>query len=193
MTPDYALLGQLARKPASGYDLGKWLETDGIFMGRSASMTPIYRALGHLHDLGWITYREEPREGAPVAKVYSLTDAGRQALVAWARSEYEPAPRPMSPDFIVRLNFAGQLGPDVALRIVETELAYRRRQRAAETFGVLATDGGASIPEIDPAWLARIDYLAHARGWQSTSLYIGWLETTAEELRAALPAGSAAS
>ena len=39
MKPDYPLLGLLARKPASGYDIGKWLRVDGRFLGRKPSMT----------------------------------------------------------------------------------------------------------------------------------------------------------
>ena len=40
MKPDYPLLGLLARQPSSGYELGKWLRTEGIFLGRKASMSP---------------------------------------------------------------------------------------------------------------------------------------------------------
>src|SRR5699024_1640031 len=76
--------------------------------------------------------RIEERDTAPAAKVYSLTAAGVDALEDWAASPYEPAERPMDPDFTQRLSFAGQLGPEDALRIVRTELDYRRRQRAQE-------------------------------------------------------------
>lgn len=186
MKPDYGLMGLLARRPASGYELGKWIRREGRWYGRKASMTPIYRALNTLADLGWVSVRVDPREAAPDAKVYRITTEGRAALVQWAKQPFQPADRPMDPDFIVRMQFAGQLGPDYALDIVTRELEFRREQRERE----LAEDqwewdwGEPDIPEIDREWLSYIDRLTHDRGWQSTSLYIGWLETTQRSLRA---------
>ncbi|MGV8846128.1 PadR family transcriptional regulator [Tessaracoccus sp.] len=183
MKPDYALLGLLARKPASGYDIGKWLRVDGRFLGRKASMTPIYRALSKFTELGWVESVIDPRDAAPDAKVHHLTPAGREALIAWAETPYIPAERPMSPDFTIRLNFAGQLGPIQALGVVQTELRFRRKQRAEEHAPTLVTRDADPIPEIDRAWLQYIDARTHDRGWQSTSLFIGWLETTERELQ----------
>ncbi|MDO5736659.1 MAG: PadR family transcriptional regulator [Propionibacteriaceae bacterium] len=183
MKPDYVLLGLLARKPASGYDIGKWLRVDGRFLGRKPSMTPIYRALAKLAELGWVESIIDPRDAAPDAKVHHLTPAGRTALVDWAEAPYVPAERPMAPDFSVRLNFAGQLGPAHALDVVQTELGFRRTQRAGEQDLSLATRDADPIPEIDRDWLQYIDARTHDRGWHSTSLYIGWLETTERELQ----------
>lgn len=183
MKPDYALLGLLARRPASGYDIGKWLRVDGRFLGRKPSMTPIYRALAKFAELGWVESVLDPRDAAPDAKVHHLTPAGRQALVEWAESPFVPAERPMAPDFSIRMNFAGQLGPRFALDIVQTELAFRRAQRAGEKDPSLASRDAEPIPEIDRNWLQYIDARTHDRGWQSTSWYIGWLETTERELQ----------
>lgn len=182
MKPDYALLGLLARRPATGYDLGKWLRTEGIFLGRNASMSPIYRALADLLDRGWIACETDHRSTGPDGKVYTVTQAGADALVAWAREPYVPAPRPMAADFIVRLNFAGQLGVDYALEIVRTELDYRRRQRAEEGGPFRGSVDLQPIDAIDRDWLAYIEWLTHARGYASTSLYISWLELTEREL-----------
>lgn len=179
---EHTLLGLLARKPASGYDIGKWLRTDGRWLGRSPSMTPIYRALADLEKRGWVDIRIEERDTAPAAKVYSLTADGIDALKAWAASEYRPSERPMAPDFTQRLSFAGQLGPEHALAIVRTELEFRRRQRAEEQDPELASVNSDPIAEIDREWLIHVDALTHDRGWQSTSLYIGWLETTERQL-----------
>jgi len=182
MKADYALLGLLARRPATGYDLGKWLRTDGVFLGRRASMSPIYRALADLTERGWIEARTDRRDSGPDAKVYHLTPEGEAALSAWADEPYEPTPRPMDPDFIVRLNFAGQMGVDHALRLIRTELDYRLRQRAAEQGPYRGAEDVDPVPSIDPEWLAYIDWLTHSRGYTNTSLYIAWLELTEREL-----------
>ncbi len=186
MKPDYALLGLLARRPASGYDLGKWIQREGRWYGRKASMTPIYRALNTLADLGWVTVRVDPREAAPDAKVYRLTPKGRAALVRWAKQPYQPTTRPMAPDFRAHLEFAGQLGPEYALDTVTRELDFRREQRRGELeeWEWEWEWGEPDIPEIDGKWLNYIERLVHDRGWQSTSLYIGWLETTQRSLAA---------
>lgn len=181
MAPDYPLLGLLARKPASGYDIGKWLRVDGRFLGRKPSMTPIYRALANLQALGWVDAVVDPRDTGPDAKVYHLTPEGRAALVAWADSPFQPAERPAAPDLAIRLSFAGQLGPQYALKIVRTELEFRRRQRAEEMASLTELEADP-IPEIDGDWLRYLDAKVHDRGWQATSLLIGWLETTEREL-----------
>lgn len=188
MNADYPLLGVLARQPMSGYGLAKWLETDGQFLGRKASMTPIYRALADLADRGWIEATTVASESAPDAKVYALTAVGRTALRDWARGPFTPSRRPMDPDFIVRLNFAGQLGPDVALALARTELDYRLLQRGEEA-GPYRLGTVQPIPEIDTRWLERVTFFTHSRGWQSTSWYIGWLETLVAELESIVAAG----
>lgn len=192
MKPDYVLLGLLARKPASGYDIGKWLRVDGLYLGRRASMTPIYRALSRLTELGWVESVIDPRDAAPDAKVHHLTPAGRAALVAWAEEPWAPADRPMDPDFTVRMNFAGQLGPSHALRVVRSELEFRKERRAAEERPTLASLHAEPIPEIEANWLRYIDAKTHDRGWQSTALYIGWLETTERELQRIVAGSSTA-
>lgn len=181
MKADYILLGVLARSPMSGYDISKWLRTEGYFLGRSASMSPIYRGLADLVDRGWVTVTTVSRDAAPDANVHSVTASGSAALLEWASSPFQPALRPMDPDFIVRLSFAGQLGPDIALAIVAAELDFRIRQRDAES-PAQPQPYVDPIPGIDRGWLRQIDFITHSRGWQSTSLYIGWLEVLKSEL-----------
>lgn len=187
MKTDYTLLGVLARSPMTGYEIGKWLRTEGSFLGRSASMSPIYRSLADLVDRGWVEVTTVARDAAPDANIHSVTEAGSAALLEWACSPFTPALRPMAPDFIVRLNFAGQLSPQIALDIVSTELDFRIRQRAAETpfRPQLFLD---PIPAIDTRWLQEIDFITHSRGWQSTSLYIGWLEVLKAQLESIVAA-----
>ena len=192
MKADYMLLGVLARRGMSGYELAKWLESEGYFFGRKPSMTPIYRGLADLVDRGWVEVETVSRPAAPDARIHRPTLAGRRALVEWASSPFTPSLRPMDPDFIVRLNFAGQMGPEIALDIVTTELDFRLKQRADEggPFRELVLD---QIPEINPAWVQRVEVIARSRGWQSTSLYIGWLESLKSELEAVLSSSDAAA
>jgi PadR family transcriptional regulator, regulatory protein AphA len=65
---------------ATGYEIRR-LCTDGecsYFI--EASFGSIYPALAKLEDDGLVTSRIEPQDGKPAKKVYSITQAGRQAF-----------------------------------------------------------------------------------------------------------------
>ena len=82
-TLDYVILAGLIRKPRSGYDLTKWMEreTDHFFaVGHSS----IYPALGRMEREGLVRYEVVPSDRGPARKVYSITQAGREALLTWA-------------------------------------------------------------------------------------------------------------
>lgn len=78
----YALLGLLARGPASGYDLRKVFQETllGVY---SDSPGSIYPALRRLEARGLV--RAGPAEGGRRRRPLALTPAGRRALEAWLR------------------------------------------------------------------------------------------------------------
>jgi len=177
---EYLILGVLALHPSSGYELHRWIRERGRYHGFRASQSPIYRGLARLLDQGAIEYEISESELAPDAKVYSLTQIGREQLLEWARSPFEPSQRPMDPDFMQRFVYGGQLGRDIAIRVLRTELDFRLAQKEADfqvTRRPVSTSPGA-IPELDPSWSDRIHELAHERGYASTAQYIAWLELT---------------
>jgi DNA-binding PadR family transcriptional regulator len=83
-TLEMALLGLLAQKPQSGYDLRKTFATTGM---RYYSDSPgsIYPALRRIEARGWIEMTATKNESADPRRRqdYRLTDAGKKALVAW--------------------------------------------------------------------------------------------------------------
>ncbi|MFI9503377.1 helix-turn-helix transcriptional regulator [Nocardia sp. NPDC052566] len=179
---DHVILGTLALRPMSGYDLGKQMDGPGRFIGYRVTRPQVYRTLTKLCGRGLIEFEVDPREGRPDAKVYRLTAAGRRALLDWANAPYEPAPRPMDPDFMLRFLFAGIIGRDVTVRTLRTELDYRRAQRHDPmTIDELIAINDP-IAEIDPDWAARIMRTADGYGKASMTAYIDWLEATLAEL-----------
>lgn len=124
------LLALIARHPASGYDLGQWLATGGIFIRANADQSQIYKALNRLYERGLTDYIVDKREGAPDAKVYSVTPAGHDRLFMLAGSEYRPAPRWQEPDFSVRYGLFGSIRPEYLPTLIQTELTYRHEQIA---------------------------------------------------------------
>lgn len=197
MKIEYLILGVLALHPSSGYELHRWIRERGRYHGFRASQSPIYRALARLLEQGAIEYEISESDLAPDAKIYSLTQIGREQLLEWARSPFEPSQRPMDPDFMQRFVYGGQLGRDIAIRVLRTELEFRLAQKEADsrvTRARVSTVPGA-IPELDPSWSDRVHELAHERGYASTAQYIAWLELTLAALereeRVALEASQA--
>ncbi|MGW5645227.1 PadR family transcriptional regulator [Saccharopolyspora sp. NPDC003752] len=182
----YVILGMLALRPVSGYDLRRWMEGPGRYIGYGVQLPQIYRRLGKLVERGWVGFEVDPREGRPDAKVYRLTEEGRAALLEWARSPYEPSPRPKDPEFTLRFVFAGQLGPDIALDLVTTELEYRLKHDVNPPALPSVAAYEPQIPELDADWAREVHTLAHEHGYAFSASYIAWLQVTKARLEAEL-------
>ncbi|WP_405497268.1 PadR family transcriptional regulator [Nocardia sp. NBC_00511] len=182
MQLDYVILGALALGRYSGYDLRRWMEGSGRYIGYGVQLPQIYRRLGVLVDRGLVEFEVDPREGRPDAKVYSLTEAGRAVLLEWARSPFEPSPRPMDPDFKLRFYFAGQLDRDIAIDIVRTELEYRLKHDNLTAEAPSPPKYEPQIPDLDTEWARQIHIMGHEHGYASTAAYIAWLQLTLARL-----------
>ncbi|MFD5650230.1 PadR family transcriptional regulator [Streptomyces sp. NPDC127039] len=130
MRLDLIILGLLARKPFSGYDLLKWFEVEGKFIRSRLHHSQIYRALGRMVTDGLVCFEVDPREGRPDAKVYRLTPVGREALLDAVRAPFDPPSRFTDPDFRVRFVFTAGLDLDATIALIDAELDYRCRQVA---------------------------------------------------------------
>jgi DNA-binding PadR family transcriptional regulator len=96
-------LGMLTDGPASGYDMKKQFESSfGHFF--PAGYGSIYPALATLARNGLVEFEEVPQEGRPDRKVYSITEAGREALMEGLASP-DPSHKIRS-EFLATLWFA---------------------------------------------------------------------------------------
>ncbi|MEO1292913.1 MAG: PadR family transcriptional regulator [Pseudomonadota bacterium] len=116
-----AILVCLAERAMSGYDLAKWFDASiGFFW--SASHPQIYRELRRLREAGFVEAEEIAQSGKPNRIEYSLTEAGRTALLDWSR---EPVESPaLKDDLLVRFYALDHVDPE-ALR---EQLLTRRAQ-----------------------------------------------------------------
>jgi Predicted transcriptional regulators len=64
----------------SGYDIRRMCTEEEFAYFVEASYGSIYPALAKLEEDGLVTSRTEQQDGKPARKVYSITDAGRQAF-----------------------------------------------------------------------------------------------------------------
>lgn len=119
--PAYVVLGMLGHGPKSGYEIKRNVEISIRFFW-TISQAQIYPALEQLSDAGLVRGRDEPRGRRP-RRIYEITDAGREALVAWLGRD-EPMPFELRDIGMVKLFFADALdGSDAS----ELLAAVRRR------------------------------------------------------------------
>ena len=84
-TVSLALLAVLAAtgEPMYGYQIAKTLERfgDGVLSGKQSALYPVLR---NLQAAGLLDSFVEPSDAGPPRRYYRITDAGRDALRAWA-------------------------------------------------------------------------------------------------------------
>lgn len=173
---EYVLLGLLARRPYSGYDLRKWLETEGQFVWAKAHHSQIYRKLGQLETEGWVRHEVDAREGRPDAKVYRLTERGHEALLAWIHSPYEPSGRLQEIDFTARFSMTAPLDREAAVELLRTELAFRRAQIAKNRNRDRSLHYDEPLPELDQDLDRQIHESLHLLGAGAMDYWVAWLE-----------------
>ncbi|GAB2725659.1 PadR family transcriptional regulator [Nocardioides pakistanensis] len=112
MSVSRVLLGILAEGPAHGYDL-KQVHDQRFPGAKPLAFGQVYAALAKLEKEGLVEVVERVREAGPDRMTYAITDAGREALVAWLGAT-EPA-GPYSADDLVRKTVTAlRLGRDAA-------------------------------------------------------------------------------
>lgn len=177
------ILSLLRSGGKTGYDVHKWLERHGPFVGYATQPSQIYRELTRMEDAGWVRKETESRQGAPDANVFHAADAGREQLESWVDSPYQPAARPLDTDFQVRLMFSAHRGPAKALELVRTELAYRRANEVFQQ-GVDEMLTPEDADEATRAWLRELSRLQSDRGHYLVATLIAWLESAEVRLEA---------
>ncbi|WP_405997514.1 PadR family transcriptional regulator [Streptomyces sp. NBC_00829] len=132
MSLRHALLGLLADRDASGYDLLKLFETS-LSSAWPATQSQIYTELTKLADAGLITVTAQGPRGR---KEYALTDAGLAELRHWL-TETTPAQHARS-DLLLRVFFLGVLTPEQGRTYLQwladvSAQGYERLQAIEET------------------------------------------------------------
>lgn len=138
------LLGLIQMKPRiSGYEMKTIIrDSTGFFF--TAHLSQIYPALKDLTQRGWVTHETIQQDGKPNLKVYTITEAGSEALAEWLTSPYEFDRTRSSFDmYFTKLIFMGSLEPeqivayiDSGIKAFSSEFAdyYKRGLRVEQAF-----------------------------------------------------------
>lgn len=175
---EYVILAGLVRKPRSGYDLTQWMqrETSHYF---AVGHNRIYPALSDLEGDGLVVHEAVPSDRGPERKVYSITEAGREALLSWADSP--PVERQMRDEQLVKVLCYGFLPADRALaRLEEVKALHEEKLTRYEGYRreleVELREGRIS----DEAYLGTL--LTLKRGIGAERSYVEWCEGAKEVL-----------
>jgi DNA-binding PadR family transcriptional regulator len=160
----------------SGYDIKRFLQGLSWLIGSpgGGSLYPVLRALRQ-EDL--VTVEIIPGLDRPPKKVYTITEAGHEALQAWMEQPIA-ANAPLKA-FVMRLLLADSHSP----ARLSAHLGQRRTQVAAHHATLL---GSVKMPSAKPnlGQQLALDY-----GLALAKAEMAWLDTTLDRLRAEQPPG----
>ncbi|MFF3667834.1 PadR family transcriptional regulator [Microtetraspora malaysiensis] len=169
MSLRHAMLGLLARGPASGYDLLKLFEIS-LSNVWPATQSQLYSELGRLADTGLVKVVAEGPRGR---KEYAITDEGLAELRHWI-TEVEPN-RSRRSDMLLRVFFLNTVEPEQARQYL--------RDRAAAA--VTQHEGLAKIREFiadEQDALSVYGRIAMEWGLRFSAMQQEWAEWAAEEI-----------
>jgi PadR family transcriptional regulator AphA len=165
----YILLGFLNYQPMTGYELKQMLD-ESIAHFWHAYHSQIYTTLRQMEQDGLVTSQFIKEDSSPDRRIYTITPAGREALVKWL-DQMQMEPSPIKEELLVRIFFSAKRDPEQVL----TELRLQRElhQKKASVYQAIS----AHIPpksnlERDEAfWRLTLDM-----GMRYEEMYLAWLE-----------------
>lgn len=121
------MLGLLARTPASGYDLIRYMEEPVGFFWH-ARRSQIYPELARLEGGGLVTHTVVEQQDRPDKKVYQITQSGLDALRHWIA---QPArPQPDRDEFMLKVYSIWLAAPQEAINFMRAHQAHHTERLA---------------------------------------------------------------
>ncbi len=177
------LLGFLYLGPMTGYELKKHMDNSTQFFWYAA-LSQIYPTLRKLESEGMIKSEVQPQEGKPDKRIYTITKAGRAALLAWLAEPVEELSAKKQPD-LLKLFFSGVLDKKAILGHLHRQLDLHRAQLThyeGETKAYVTQ----IIAETGLAREGMMWDLVRQFGEESERASIRWLEQTIETIQEVL-------
>ena len=152
------ILGLLAWQPHTGYEIKQITDRSTRFFW-GASYGQIYPELRRLETDGLVESREEPRGRVP-RRVFSLTDAGRDALHAWFEEPDEAYE--VRDEGLLKLFFSDLMSAEQRLDLI------RRRQAWYEESATMFRRIGDELGELDESSGAVLRYGIELMEWDAS-------------------------
>lgn len=127
MSLKFALLGLIALKPASGYDIKRVIDRSVYFVW-NVTGPQIYNTLRVLREEGLVSSEDVPQQGKPDKQVHTITAKGERALQEFAN---EPIRAAVTRDeLLLRIFFGNFADEAVIVRELGACLDRMRHERA---------------------------------------------------------------
>jgi len=180
ITLSYGLLGLLARRPLSGYDLAQQMKKRVGLMW-SALPSQIYPELARLEKQGLVTHQvvEQP-DYRPDKKVYEITEAGRQALRQWVTQPTPPTA--IRDEFVLKAYSIWLADPQEALRCFREQQQAHSKQLAEheELLARLEREWGVALHQLDSPLFGSSIAIHYGIDYERT--YVAWCQWVIEQL-----------
>ncbi len=157
-------LGVISLGAASGYEIKKAFEEDGLNHIYHTSYGSIYPALTALTEEGLVICSEMAQAKRPDKKVYSITEAGRGALLEALSAP--PAEDKFRSDFLFIMFFAHLLPPSSVAKLIDQRIAWYEQNLAKMGAGgdCICSKGDAFVHGMGVAvYSSALEYLKSHR------------------------------
>lgn len=124
----YVVLGALAERPRSGYDIKRFADK-AIRLFWAVGFAQLYPELRNLSEAGLID-ASDTSVGGRRRTEYRLTDLGREALADWVTDSTTP-PQEIRDELLVRMFFSDVVEPEVQADLAKRIADRHRAMRAA--------------------------------------------------------------
>lgn len=174
-TLSYGLLGLLARRSCTGYDLMLQLQTFW-----QAKHSQIYPLLAKLEQEGYVQFTRVEQSDKPDKKIYSITDKGRAMLKEWLT---EPALAPATRDELYLKSYCLWLtDTDHARSLFVQRVQYYEESlyKFERQLTVLLAAHGREIEDIRSPYFG--DYILLHKGIRSAKENIEWCKWVLQSL-----------
>ncbi|MCB0044064.1 MAG: PadR family transcriptional regulator [Caldilineaceae bacterium] len=172
---EHYILGLLTINPLTGYDVKKYLDTEGRFARKRTALSQIYTTLKRMAENGLVTFEEELREGKADLKIYSITQAGRDELLNLLYSPVQQTFRYNESSIFFRVRYAFLVERAVIVQQLKTELSFRQEQIAQFRHRDRTIESQLLAGD-QLAYVQAISNELHQCGAEGMDLYVAQLE-----------------
>ena len=176
-TTSFAILGALAVRPASGYDLKKFLEQQiGHFW--KISYGQVYPLLKLLAQSKLASVKEQTQKGRPPRYLYKITPLGTEELRSWLHSSLDIESPNLDRDVMLRLFFGRFCEANMRTRQVAQLKAWAEARAARHSADEQALKQQYETDPNLPFWL-----IAASSGTAANLALADWCDQTLKALK----------
>ncbi len=178
MSLQHAILGFLAYRPMSGYELKKAFD-NSVRHFWPANQSQIYRTLAQLDDEGFVHKDVVEREDRLDMKIYNITQAGKAELHQWLST---PLPEIDNREpFLIQVFFGGSLSDDEIIKLMQVKL--KAIEERLTVYAAIHQASKSSPQNIQSQRAIFLSLLTLEIGYLSDQASAEWLKSAIQRIK----------